>query len=196
MFFSISCCSNWLCFEISSLQNKRQQTKKINTERPPNVDFQSSDDVESNTENTSKQSLESSDQESSIKENVDTLSETESSDEISYVVCSLKYWNMRYMYWYVCWIRVFRCVIQISPFIEFPKWRFSQILNPIKVIWKSQECIKECLEETYPYFGHWQITKCLSSFELNCCTLWFFDGSYSILWSMKYVPVSACIRKT
>ncbi|KAK4347338.1 hypothetical protein RND71_033677 [Anisodus tanguticus] len=68
-----------------SLQNKRQQTKKINIERPPNVDLQSSDDVDSNTENMSKQSLSSSIQEISIKENVDSLTETESSDEISYL---------------------------------------------------------------------------------------------------------------
>ncbi|KAJ8545339.1 hypothetical protein K7X08_017922 [Anisodus acutangulus] len=68
-----------------SLQNKRQQTKKINIERPPNVDLQSSDDVDSNTENMSKQSLASSIQEISIKENVDSLTETESSDEISYL---------------------------------------------------------------------------------------------------------------
>ncbi|KAK4361302.1 hypothetical protein RND71_020254 [Anisodus tanguticus] len=68
-----------------SLQNKRQQTKKINIESPPNVDLQSSDDADSNTENMSKQSLSSSNQEISIKENVDTLTEAESSDEISYL---------------------------------------------------------------------------------------------------------------
>ncbi|CAN4082076.1 unnamed protein product [Withania somnifera] len=40
-----------------SLQNKRQQTKKINIERLPNVDLQSSNDVDSNSENMSKQTL-------------------------------------------------------------------------------------------------------------------------------------------
>ncbi|XP_059289276.1 probable starch synthase 4, chloroplastic/amyloplastic isoform X1 [Lycium ferocissimum] len=68
-----------------SLQNKRQQAKKINIERPPNVDLQSSDDVDSNTGNMSKQSLSSSNQEISIKENVDTSTVAESSDEISYL---------------------------------------------------------------------------------------------------------------
>ncbi|XP_070051540.1 probable starch synthase 4, chloroplastic/amyloplastic [Nicotiana tomentosiformis] len=68
-----------------SLQNKRQQTKKTNIERPTNVDLQSSDAVDSNTKNMSKQNLSSSKQEISIKENVDTLAEAESSEEISYL---------------------------------------------------------------------------------------------------------------
>lgn len=68
-----------------SLQNKKQQTKKINIERPPDVDLQSSDDVDSNAEKMSKQALSSSNQENSIEENVDTLTDTESSDEISYL---------------------------------------------------------------------------------------------------------------
>ncbi|OIT39343.1 putative starch synthase 4, chloroplasticamyloplastic [Nicotiana attenuata] len=68
-----------------SLQNKRQQTKKTNIERPTNVDLQSSDAVDSNTKNMSKQNLSSSNQESSIKENVDTLTEAGSSEEISYL---------------------------------------------------------------------------------------------------------------
>ncbi|XP_055805780.1 probable starch synthase 4, chloroplastic/amyloplastic isoform X2 [Solanum dulcamara] len=68
-----------------SLQNKKQQTKKINIECPPDVDLQSSDDVDSNTEKMSKQSLSSSNQEISIEEKVATLTETKSSDEISYL---------------------------------------------------------------------------------------------------------------
>jgi len=73
------------------LQNKKKQTKTINIERPPDVDLQSSDDVDSDTEKMSKRSLSSSNQEVSIEENVDTLTETKSSDEITYSVCSLRY---------------------------------------------------------------------------------------------------------
>ncbi|CAN4080158.1 unnamed protein product [Withania somnifera] len=69
----------------TSLPNKRQQTKKINIESPPNDDLQSSNDVDSNSENMSKQRLSSSNQEISITENVNTLTGSESSDEISYL---------------------------------------------------------------------------------------------------------------